>query len=122
MEDYPILHMFWTMFLIFCFVVWFWLIVSIFADNFRRNDHSGWAKAGWTILIIFVPVIGILLYMIARPQMTEQDKQLMAAYEKQRQGMGATSTAEEIEKLNKLKSDGAISTEEFEMLKKKAMA
>jgi uncharacterized membrane protein len=122
MENYPLLHMFWTMFLIFCFVVWFWLIVSIFADNFRRTDHSGMAKAGWTVLIIFVPVIGILLYMIARPQMTEQDQQLISAYEKQQSGMAGLSPAEEIEKLNKLKSDGAISADEYEVLKKKALA
>jgi hypothetical protein len=121
MENYPLLHMFWTMFLIFCFVVWFWLIVSIFADNFRRTDHSGMAKAGWTVLIIFVPVIGILLYMIARPQMTEQDQQLISAYEKQQSGMAGLSPADEIEKLNKLKSDGAISADEYEVLKKKAL-
>ena len=122
MDNYPLLNLFWTIFIIFCFVVWFWLIVSIFTDNFRRNDHSGWAKAGWTILILFVPVVGILIYMIARPKMTEQDKQLITQYEKQQQLLSGHSSAEEIARLHELKKEGAISDAEFEKLKQKALA
>ena len=56
-----------TMFIFFAWVIWVAFLVFILVDNFRRTDHSGWAKAGWTLLLIFVPLIGALIYMIARP-------------------------------------------------------
>jgi len=69
--DYPFLDIFWTMFIFFCWVIFIWLLIMVLLDNFRRQDHSGWAKAGWTLFVIFVPLIGVLIYMIARPQTTE---------------------------------------------------
>jgi hypothetical protein len=57
----------WTMFIFFAWVIWISLLVMILIDNFRRSDHSGWAKAGWTLFVIFLPLIGVLVYMIARP-------------------------------------------------------
>lgn len=122
MDNYPLLGVFWTILMVFGFVLWFWLVISVFADNFRRNDHSGWAKAGWTILILFVPIVGILIYMIARPKMTEQDKQLIAQYERQQQAVSGYSAAEEIGKLQQLRKDGAISDEEYQKLKQKVAA
>ena len=65
--DYPFLDIMWTMFIFFAFVIWIWLLIMILADNFARQDHSGWAKAGWTLFVIFLPLIGVLVYMIARP-------------------------------------------------------
>jgi hypothetical protein len=65
--DYPLLGIFWTMMLFFIWAAWIFVVVWVFIDNFRRRDHSGVAKALWTLLIIFVPVIGVLAYMIARP-------------------------------------------------------
>lgn len=64
---YPFLSIMWTMFIFFALVLWFWFLITILADNFRREDHSGWAKAGWTLLVIFLPLFGVLMYMIARP-------------------------------------------------------
>jgi uncharacterized membrane protein len=65
--DYPFLDVMWTIFIFFAWVIWVSLVIMVLLDNFRRRDQSGWAKAGWTLLIIFVPLIGVLIYMIARP-------------------------------------------------------
>ena len=66
-SDYPFLDIMWTMFIFFAWVIWIWLLIMVLADNFGRRDHSGWAKAGWTLFVIFLPLIGVLTYMIARP-------------------------------------------------------
>ena len=66
--DYPFLDVVWTMFIFFAWVIFIYLIILVLADNFRRDDHSGWAKAAWTLFVIFVPLIGVLVYMIARPR------------------------------------------------------
>ena len=65
--DYPFLDVMWTMFVFFAWVIWVSLVIMVMVDNFRRADHSGLAKAGWTLLIIFLPLIGVLVYMIERP-------------------------------------------------------
>jgi Phospholipase_D-nuclease N-terminal len=65
--EWTFLRVFWAMLAFFAWLIVVWLIVMILYDNFARHDHSGWAKAGWTILVIFLPLIGVLIYMIARP-------------------------------------------------------
>jgi uncharacterized membrane protein YhaH (DUF805 family) len=111
----------WTMIAFFFWMMIIWMFISVFADIFRRNDLSGWGKAGWIILVFVVPFIGILIYVIARPKMTEQDKEiLMKAQEQQRRAAGYSS-ADEIAKLSKLKADGAITDAEFEEMKKRAL-
>lgn len=65
--DYPFLDVVWTMFIFFAFVIWIMLLFMVLFDNFRRHDHSGWAKAGWTLFVIVLPFLGVLVYMIARP-------------------------------------------------------
>lgn len=67
LTQYPFLHVLWSMFLFFAFFAWIWVVVTVFIDNFRRTDHSGLAKAVWTVFIIFLPIIGVLAYMISRP-------------------------------------------------------
>jgi hypothetical protein len=67
LADYPFLNIMWSMFIFFAWVIFIYLLILVLADNFRRSDHSGWAKAGWTLFVIFVPLIGVLVYMIARP-------------------------------------------------------
>ncbi len=57
----------WWMILFFVFVIWVFVVIHVFVDNFRRTDHGGWAKAMWTLLIIFLPVLGVIIYLIARP-------------------------------------------------------
>jgi hypothetical protein len=66
-SGYPFLDIMWTMFIFFAWVIWIWLLILVLSDNFRRRDHSGWAKAGWTVFVIFLPLLGVLFYMIARP-------------------------------------------------------
>jgi len=67
-DSYPFLNIMWTMFIFFAWVIWIWLLIMILADNFRRTDISGWAKAGWTLFVIFLPLLGVLVYMISRPR------------------------------------------------------
>jgi Phospholipase_D-nuclease N-terminal len=66
--DYPFLDIMWTMFIFFAWLIWISLLILVLVDNFRRQDHSGWAKAGWTLFVIFAPLLGALVYMIARPK------------------------------------------------------
>jgi hypothetical protein len=73
-DSYPFLNLVWTMFVFFAFVIWVALVIMVMIDNFKRTDHSGLAKAGWTVFVIFLPLIGVLVYMIARPS-----EQLMQA-------------------------------------------
>ena len=66
-SDYPFLDIFWTMVIFFVWVMWVAVVIMVLVDNFRRRDHSGAAKAGWTLFVIFLPLVGVLTYMIARP-------------------------------------------------------
>ena len=68
--DYPFLDMIWTMAILFLWILWIWLLFSVFADIFRRDDLSGWAKAGWIFGLIILPWISILLYFCFRPRET----------------------------------------------------
>ena len=63
-SSYPFLEIMWTMFIFFAWVIWIWLLIMVLTDNFRRTDHSGWAKAGWTLFVIFLPLVGVLVYMV----------------------------------------------------------
>ena len=64
--SYPLLGAFWTIFLIFLWVIWFWVLIWVFIDIFRSRDLSGWAKALWFLFVLFIPLIGVLVYLIAR--------------------------------------------------------
>ena len=74
--DFPFLDVMWMMFIFFAWVIWIYLLIMVFADVFRRHDLTGWAKAGWTLFVIVLPLIGVLVYMIARPAM--EDRSLVA--------------------------------------------
>ena len=106
------------------FFFWFmliWMFIGVFADIFRRNDLTGWGKAGWILLIFIVPLIGILIYLIARPKMTEQDKEMIAAVQERERRASGYSPADEIAKLATLRDNGKISAEEYEQMKQQAM-
>jgi hypothetical protein len=120
--DYPFLDAIWTMIVFFAFVIWIWLIIMVLWDNFRRHDHSGWAKAGWTILIIFLPLIGVLAYLIARPATAEDYWSIGGNGGQPQQPPSTYSSADEIAKLQQLRDSGTISAEEFERAKQKALA
>ena len=65
--DYPLLGVFWTLVLFSGFLLVIFTVLWAFVDNFRRKDHSGWAKAGWFLFILFLPLIGVFVYLLARP-------------------------------------------------------
>jgi hypothetical protein len=111
----------WSMLIFFFWFMAIWIFITVFADIFRRNDLTGWAKAGWIVLIFIVPFLGALIYLIARPKMTEQDKQLIDQAQEAQRRIEGYSSADEIAKLAKLRDEGKITPEEYEDLKKKAM-
>ena len=69
--DYPLLGVFWTITIFFLWAAWIFAVIWSFVDNFRRRDHSGWAKALWALFIIFVPIIGVFAYLVTRPASPE---------------------------------------------------
>ena len=111
----------WAMLAFFFWFMVIWMFIGVFADIFRRNDLSGGAKAGWIFLIFVLPFLGILIYMIARPKMTEQDKQMMTEMQERQRRLEGYSSADEIAKLAKLCDEGKITVEEYEQLKAKAL-
>ena len=111
----------WSMFIFFFWIIYIVIFVRIFMDLFHRNDISGWAKAGWFIFLIFIPLIGAIVYLAVRPKMTEQDRQEREALEQHQRRLAGYSPTEEIAKAQALKDSGAISDEEFQELKRKAM-
>ena len=110
----------WTMVVLFFWVMAIWIFIAIFADIFRRNDLSGWAKAGWIFLIFIVPFLGALIYIIARPKMTAQDKEMIEQAQEAQRRVSGYSPADEIAKLAELRDKGEISAEEYTDLKRKA--
>jgi len=111
----------WSIFIFFFWLMFIWMFISVFGDIFRREDLSGWGKAGWIFLIFVVPFLGILIYMIARPKMTEQDKRMIAEAEEQQRRLRGYSPADEISKLATLRDSGKLTAEEYEKLKAKAL-
>jgi Phospholipase_D-nuclease N-terminal/Short C-terminal domain len=107
-------------FAIFMFVVWFWLLITVFSDLFRRHDRSGWVKAIWVIALILFPYIGIFMYLITQGRgMAERNsQQVQQAREDLRRVVGF-SAADEIEKLDRLKKSGSITDQEFARLRAK---
>jgi hypothetical protein len=124
--DYPFLDVMWTMIVFFAWVIWFWLLITIFADVFRRHDISGWAKAAWTIFVIFLPFLGVLVYMISQSKgMAERNMQSARTAQAQTDDYirsVAGGPAEQIAKAKQLLDSGAIDAQEYEALKQKALA
>ena len=121
LDDVSFLDVVWWMIIMFFWVMAIWVFIAIFADIFRRNDHSGWAKAGWCFLIFVLPFLGALIYIIARPKMTEQDRQIMEQAQMQQQRLASYSAADEIAKAQGLLTSGAITQAEFDEIKRRAM-
>src|SRR5262245_21013680 len=116
------------MFVIFAWVICFWLLITVFADLFRRTDLSGWGKAGWIILVIVLPYLGVFIYLIAQHQgMTERSMKDAKAQQQQFDAYvkgvaGSQGPAGEIETAKQLLDSGAISQAEFDALKAKALS
>ncbi|TDU74684.1 SHOCT domain-containing protein [Streptomyces sp. KS 21] len=125
--DYPLLNMFWTMMLIFIWVLWFMLLFRIIGDIFRDDDLSGWGKTGWTILVIILPFLGVFVYLIARGRgMGERELRRAQRNEEEFrsyvQNAAGPSQSEELARLAELREKGHISATEFEQAKAKVLA
>ena len=120
--DTTFLDVFWWMIVFFLWMAFFWIFISVVADIFRRDDMGGWKKAGWLLLIIVIPLVGLLVYVIARPKVTPQDVRMITQAEAAQQAAAGVSTADELAKLKELHERGVIDDAEFAELKKKAMA
>ena len=113
---------------IFLFVIYFWILITIFSDLFRDHQMSGWGKAGWILLIFFVPFLGMLIYLIARGEgmrdraVREQADMQRHMDQYVRETAGSGSPADEVAKLSDLKDKGAISDAEYEQAKAKLLA
>jgi Short C-terminal domain/Phospholipase_D-nuclease N-terminal len=124
----PLFNLFWTMLWFFLFIIWIWLLITVFADIFRSKDLSGWAKALWVLFVVALPYLGVLVYLIARGQgMQERNMAQAASMEKaQREyiqdvaGSGG-GTADELAKLADLKERGVIDDAEFQAQKAKLL-
>jgi ABC-type multidrug transport system fused ATPase/permease subunit len=126
--SYPLLGAFWTIFIIFLWVIWFWILITIIIDIFRSHDLSGFAKALWFIFIIFLPLIGVLVYLIARggkmhEHAVRQAQQQEAEFRSYVQDAAdSQSPADQLAKLADLRDRGVITAEEFEREKAKILA
>ena len=125
--QYPFMSVMWTLLVIFAWVIWFWLLITVFADIFRRHDISGWVKALWIIFVIIFPFLGVLIYLIAESKgMAERNqKQAQAAqseFDSYVKNVAAQSDpTEQIAKGKQLLDSGAITQAEFDALKTKAL-
>ena len=124
--DYPFLDVLWTMLVFFAWVIWFFIIIRVLTDVYRRHDLSGFGKVGWTILVIILPFLGVFIYLISHSKgMAERDTQQAQAAQAQfsdyvRETAGGS--AAQIEKGKQLLDSGAITQAEFEQIKAKALA
>jgi hypothetical protein len=121
LADFSLGDLLWSMVVFFFWFMAIWIFITTFADIFRRNDLSGLAKAGWLLLIFVLPFIGVLIYLIARPKMTAQDRERIEQAQELQRRIEGYSAADEVAKLAKLRDEGTISAGEYENLKRRAM-
>jgi len=126
-SSYPALNVFWTIIEIFLWIIWFWILITVFIDIFRSPDLSGWGKAAWFIFVLIIPLIGVLVYLIVRGdkmhehgvQAAQQQDEAARAYIQQ---VAGTGSADELAKLADLRDRGVITPQEFEQQKAKILA
>ena len=129
MTNYPLLDVFLSMLYFFCWILWIFLLFWIIMDIFRSDDLGGWGKAAWLIFVIFLPLLGVLIYLIARGhsmgERQARDAQArdeqFRAYVKDAAGSGQ-SQSDELAKLAGLHQQGVLSDQEFEAAKAKVLA
>ena len=126
-SSYPFFSALWLMILFFAFIIWIWLLISIFADIFRRRDIGGGMKAIWIIFVIVAPYLGVLIYLIAEHNgMADRSAEQMKAMQAQQADYiksvaGGSSPADQVAQAKSLLDSGAISQAEFDTLKAKAL-
>ena len=125
--DYPFLDVLWTMLIFFLWIIWFWILITVFIDLFRRKDTSGVSKVLWIIFVILVPFLGVFIYLLVNHDgmadrniaQAQAQRSQMDQYVRDTAGGGA---AAELEKAKGLLDSGAISQQEFDAIKAKALA
>ena len=130
--NYPLLAVFWTMLEFFAFVIFIFLVFTLATDIFRSDDLSGWAKAAWLLFIVFIPVIGIFAYLIARGRsMRERSEEVRARRMREQQIVSEHLTAQQqqqpapadqLSRLADLRQRGVLSAEEFDREKAKVLS
>ena len=126
--DYPLLSVFWSMFIFFVWIVWIMALFYVFADIFRSHDMGGFAKTMWLIFVIVVPFLGVFVYLLARgdkmaehaAQQAEAQDAAMRSYVKEAAGTGGA--ADQLAQLAALRDSGAITQAEFDAGKAKVLA
>jgi Short C-terminal domain/Phospholipase_D-nuclease N-terminal len=124
--DYPFLDVLWTMILFFAWVAWLWILFTVFADLFRRDDIGGWGKAAWIVFVIVLPFLGVLIYLIAQHDgmrersLSRAEAQKTAFDQYVRETAGGS--AAEIAKAKELLDAGTITQAEFEAIKARAIS
>jgi hypothetical protein len=128
-NNYPLLEVIWTIIVFFAWVIWIWTVIAVLSDVFRRHDLSGWGKAGWTFLVILIPFLGVLIYLISQGEKmaarnAEQAKEARKHYEQHLREVvgGGGGAAAEIADAKALLDSGAITQDEFDRIKAKALA
>ena len=126
-SSYPFMDVLWSMVIFFLFVIWIWILITVFADIFRRRDIGGGMKAVWIIFVILLPYLGVFIYLIAEgSKMAERSAKDMKAAQAQQddyiKSVAGSSPADQIERAKELLDNGAISQAEFDGLKAKALA
>jgi hypothetical protein len=126
--DYPFLDVLWSMIIFFAFIIWIWLLITVFADIFRRHDIGGGLKAVWIVFVILLPYLGVLVYLIAEHQgMADRNTAQMSQIKEQQDAYiksvaSSASPADQIAQAKQLLDSGAITQAEFDAIKAKALA
>jgi predicted PurR-regulated permease PerM len=126
--DYPFLDVLWTMFIFFLWIIWFFLLFRVIVDIFRRKDIGGGSKTLWLLFVILLPFLGVFVYLIVNSnEMADRDVKSAQASQQQfdsyvKEVAGSGGAAAEIDKAKQLLDSGAITQEEFNSLKAKALA
>jgi predicted PurR-regulated permease PerM len=126
--SYPFLDILWDILIIFAWLIFIWIAITVLIDVFRRHDISGWAKAAWVVFVVILPWIGVLVYLIFNHTgMSDRSAREASNTQAQfddyvRRAAGSGGAASEIEKAKQLLDSGAITQQEFDSLKAKALA
>ena len=125
--SYPFLDVLWSMCIFFLFVIWIWILITVFGDIFRRRDIGGGMKAVWIIFVIVLPYLGVFIYLIAEGhKMADRNAERMHAARAQQddyiKSVAGSSAADQITQAKQLLDTGAITQAEFDTMKQKALA
>jgi hypothetical protein len=127
LADFTFWSFFWDMLLVMAWVVWFWLLITVFADLFRRHDTSGLAKVAWVVFVIILPYLGVLVYLLVEHQgmgrrSMKEAEGAQREFDQYVQSVAKADPSEQIGKAKALLDQGVISQAEFDQLKQKALA